>query len=63
MTTHIIKVDHDPREFRTIKLGIGILQMLEEACNRSGSQRTGSQREASFRSIARQLAAVRAAPE
>ena len=63
MKIHEIKVNHDPREMRTITLGIGILQMLEEACNRMGSANKGDAREVVFRSVARQLGQVRSGPE
>lgn len=63
MKIHEIKIDHEPREVRTITLGIGLLQMLEEACLRAGSMNRGTEREAAYRSIARQLAEVRLGPE
>jgi len=63
MKIHEIKVNHDPREMRTITLGIGIVQILEEACNHMGSANKGSDREAVFRSVARQLGQVRSDTE
>lgn len=63
MKIHEIKVDHEPREVRTFTLGIGLIQMIEEACVRMGSANTGSAREATYRSIARQLAEVRSGTE
>jgi len=63
MKIHEIKVDHDPREVRTITLGIGVLQMLEEACNHMGSANRGNPREATYRSIARQFGQVRSDTE
>jgi len=63
MKIHEIKVDHEPRESRAIMMGIGLIQMLEEACLRSGSTNRGTKQEAIFRAMARQLAAVRAASE
>lgn len=63
MKIHEIKVDHDPREVRTIKLGIGILQMIEIACNKMGSANTGSELEAIYRSVARQFGQIRSDTE
>lgn len=63
MKIHEIKVTHAPREMRTITLGIGILQMIEVACNKMGSANTGSELEAVYRSIARQFGQIRSATE
>ena len=63
MKIHEIKVDHEPREVRTITLGIGLLQLLEGACIRAGAVNAGTKREAVYRSIARQLAEVRLGSE
>ena len=63
MKIHEIKVDHDPREVRTLLMGIGIVQMIEEACIRMGAANKGTAKEAAFRSVARQLSEVRLGPE
>jgi len=63
MKIHEIRVDHEPRETRNLNLGIGFIQMIEEACLRMGSVNKGTLREATYRAIARQLAEVRVGSE